>query len=172
MMGRNSWFALGSAVVLLAGCSDSTGGGTIIVPPGNLNYLHVASTAPPLCADSVGEWFVKNPSGSDHELALTFPENGDSLNCASGNTEDFIRLKVDKDGLSERPDGSAIADGDSVFISIVWVGGDSVLFHLTPTGLAFDPAKPTELKISFGQTEEVDDSTVINQIANGRFRVA
>jgi len=166
MMGRNTWFGIGTAMALLAGCSDSTGGGTIIVPPGSLNYLHLAPTAPPLCADSVGQWFVKDPQGSDQELALQFPENGNLGNCAAGSNEDFIRIKVDKDGLSKRPDGSVIADGDSVFISIVWVGGDStLLFELQPGGLVFNPARPTELKIGFGESEEVSDTGVISQIA-------
>ncbi len=165
MMGRNSWFGLGTAMALLAGCSSSSDGGTIVAPPGNLNYLHLAQAAPPLCADSVGEWFVKDPNGNDHELALEFPENGNLGNCAGGNNEEFISIKVDKDGLFKRPDGSTIADGDSVFISIVWVGGDSVLFHLSPTGLLFNTAKPTELKIGFGESEEASDSTIISQIA-------
>jgi hypothetical protein len=149
-----------------AACSDSTGGGKITRPPGALLVAKLAVTAPPLCADSVGAYFYKRANGGDQEIALTFPENGDTLNCAAGgNNEDFIRLKLDRASLSKLPDGTPINVGDSVFISIVWVGGDSVLFHLNPSGLVFSASKPAELKIGFGETEEANDSSIVNQLS-------
>lgn len=133
-------------------CSDSTGGGGNTRPPGQLNFIRLASTAPALCADSVGGWATK---GSDFELSLEFPETG--AGCA-GETEDFIRLKLDAASLAALPNGTPIADGDSVFISLAWVGSDSILFHLSPTGLTFDPSHAARLKIEYGEAgDDLDE---------------
>jgi hypothetical protein len=156
---------LAAAIVAgAAACSDSTGGGQITKPPAALNYVHLAVTAAQPCVDSVGAWFHKTTNGSDEELALEFPAVGAPANC-SGNTEDFLRLKLDRQALSNLPDGTPIANGDSVFISIVWAQGDSVLFHLQPTGLVFDPSHKAELKISFGETDEATDTAIVNQLS-------
>lgn len=157
------------AAAIIAGaaaCSDSTGGGQITKPPASLSYVHLAVTFSQPCADSVGAWFRKSTNGSDQELALEFPTSGNLADCTNGGeTEDFIRLKLDRQALAALPNGTPIANGDSVFISIVWAQGDSVLFHLIPTGLTFDPAHKAELKISFGETDEASDTTIVNQLA-------
>lgn len=157
------------AAMLIAGaaaCSDSTGGGNITKPPAGLNYARLAVTAPQPCADSVGAMFVKSASGGDQELALTFPKSGVPADCTNGGeTEDFIRLKVDGRALAQLPNGTPIAVGDSVFISIIWAHGDSVLFELQPTGLVFSSSRRPELKISFGETDEASDSVIVNQLS-------
>ena len=136
----------------LLACSDSTGGGGNTRPPSQLTFIRLAPTAPTLCADSVGFWAVK---GVGTEAALEFPEAGST--CA-GETEDFVRLKLDSQSLSALPDGTPIATGDSVFISIVWVGNDTIMFHLAPTGLTFDPAHPAKLKIEYGEAgDDLDE---------------
>ena len=134
---------LGSAVVL--GCTSSTGGDDgSVVPPGDLNYLRLAASAPTPCADSVGFWAFQ---GQSVEGALSFGTAGDP--CPDG--EDFVRLKLDAQSLWRYPDGSPFKPGDSVFISIKWVGGDSILFQLQPSGLRFTPGKEAELKIEYGE---------------------
>ncbi|HEY7682379.1 MAG TPA: hypothetical protein VH879_07020 [Gemmatimonadales bacterium] len=148
---RSSLLAL-LALSALA-CSESIGGndGT---PPADLHFLRLMATAPSLCQDSVGAWFIKDPNGQDKEIALTFPEDGDPANCALLQTEDFLRLKIGKTSLLRRPDGLLIPNGDSVFVSAKWVGNDSILFQLQPTGLTFDPSQPAELKIEYGEAGE------------------
>ena len=136
----------------LLACSDSTGGGGNTRPPSQLTFIRLAPTAPVLCADSVGFWAVK---GVGVEAALEFPEAGST--CA-GETEDFLRLKLDAASLATLPNGTPIATGDSVFISIVWVGNDTIMFHLAPTGLTFDPAHPAKLKIEYGEAgDDLDE---------------
>jgi hypothetical protein len=140
---------LAAAALAATACSDSAtdgGGGT---PPGQLNVLRLQVTAPPLCNDSTGAWFVKN--GQDGEIQLDFPVSGQLSDCASGGTEEFARLDVKKLSLMRRPDGTLIGDGDSVFISLKWVGNDSILFEFQPTGLLFDPAEAPELHIRYAQ---------------------
>jgi hypothetical protein len=153
MTNRVRWTLLAPAVVFAAACSDSatsSGGGT---PPSALTFLRLAPTAPPLCADSTGAWFVKN--GEDKTIQLVFPESGQLADCAAGPTEEFASLLVKKMSLLRRPNGTLVSDGDSVFISVKWVGSDSILFEFQPTGLLFDPAVPPELKIHY--TEASDD---------------
>lgn len=143
---------LATALLAAAGaCADSTGGGGGGTPPDQLTYLTLPDTAPALCADSTGGWAVKDPNAQDFEIALEFPESGDPADCLGGQTEDFIRLKIEKLALLRRPDGTLISTGDSVFISVKWVGSDSILFDLEPSGLTFDPAKPADLKIEYGE---------------------
>ncbi|MDH4130323.1 MAG: hypothetical protein OEV95_00790 [Gemmatimonadota bacterium] len=134
------------ALVLALACSDSTssdGGGT--KPPSQLNFLTLAPTAPDLCETSISFWAFR---GVGVDTALQFPEPGDD--CL-GSREDFLRLKLDQASLKAYPDGTPIQFGDSVLITMSWVGNDSILFHLEPTGLLFDPAHPAELKIDYGE---------------------
>jgi hypothetical protein len=146
MTNRVRWTLLAAAALTAAACSDSTssGGGT---PPSDLTFLRLAPTAPPLCADSTGAWFIKN--GQDKSIQLVFPESGQLADCAGGSTEEFASLAVKKLSLMRRPDGTLVSDGDSVFISLKWVGNDSILFEFQPTGLVFDPAEAPELKIHY-----------------------
>lgn len=154
MQKRCQWVLIAAALVAAAACSDShsESPGT---PGSQLTFLRLSPTAPALCNDSTGAWFIKDPDGQDQEIALVFPENGEPANCALGQTEDFLRLKLKKISLLRRPDGNLISDGDSVFISVKWVGNDSILFDMQPSGLLFDPANPAELRIHY--TEAGDD---------------
>jgi hypothetical protein len=140
------------AVALVASaCTDSTGGGTTR-PPTDLTVIRLAPTAPPLCSDSVGAKFGKDPNGQDQEIALVFPQSGNLADCTvAGMTEDFLRLKLKPLSLLRRPDSSLIANGDSVFIYVKWVGSDSILFDLQPSGLIFDPTVPAQLRIEYGE---------------------
>jgi len=139
------------AAALVIGCSSSTdGGGGTTKPPSDLNFLRFAPTAPALCSNSVTFDATK---GVDVEAALQFPEPGHPADC-SGGTEDFVRLRIDKESLLELPDGTPLNDGDVVSITMTWVGGDSIMVQLEPTGLKFNPAKPAELKIEYGEASD------------------
>lgn len=144
---KNGHLLLLAALMAAAACSDSTGGGDGGTPPGNLNFLRLAPTAPQLCADSVVAYFKKNPSGQDSSIALTFPDEGSDC---SGSTHDFLRLTLKGTSLLRNPDSTLISNGDSVKITVRWVGSDSVLFDLQPTGLQFDLQDPAKLKIDYG----------------------
>ena len=136
---------LGSALVMAAACSDSTSGGGGGKPPSQLNFLTLAATAPALCENSVSFWAFR---GLGADTALQFPEAGSDC---QGSREDFLRLKLDGASLLAYPDGTPFQTGDSVLITMTWVGNDSILFHLEPTGLLFDPSHPAELKIDYGE---------------------
>lgn len=160
MRHRIPILALATLVAAATACSDSTGGGGGSRPPGQLQVIRLAPTAPTLCADSVGSWVRRDPAGQDTELALVFPESG--VGCG-GSTEDFLRLKIAKDAIRNRPDGSTIPVGDSIFVSVVWVGNDSILFRLEPSGLTFDPANPADLKIEYGEAgDDLNEDGQVN----------
>jgi hypothetical protein len=163
-MQKRWTFALTTAVmVTVAACSDSSNSSDSGTPGSGLTILRLAQTAPPLCNDSTGAWFIKDPNGQDKEIALTFPEGGDMANCALNKTEDFLRLKVLRMSLLRRPDSTLVSNGDSVFISVKWVGSDSILFEMKPTGLLFDPANAPELHIEYGEAgEDLNHDNVIN----------
>ena len=157
---------LAGAVVL--GCTSSTGGNDgNVVPPGDLNYLRLTGSAPTPCADSVGFWAFQ---GQSVEGALSFGTAGDP--CPDG--EDFLRLKLDAQSLWRYPDGTPFKPGDSVFISIKWVGGDSILFQLQPTGLRFTAGKEAELTIEYGEAgtdlngdgdTDAEDATIESELS-------
>ena len=139
------------AAAFVIGCSSSTdNGGGISKPPSELNFLTFAAAAPALCSNSVTFDATK---GVDVEAALEFPEPGEPADC-SGGTEDFVRLRIDKESLLELPNGTPLNDGDVVSITMTWVGGDSIMVQLEPTGLKFNPAKPAELKIEYGEASD------------------
>ena len=113
--------------------------------------LRLPLTAPQLCADSVGAWFHKRASGGPEEIALQFEEEDGG--CGGGETEDFLRLRLARNSLATMPDGTPINVGDSVFISVKWVGSDSVLFEMKPSGLTFASNGKARLKIEYGECD-------------------
>ena len=142
----------------VAACSSSTDSGQPSRPPTELSYLQLMPTAPALCSDSIGFWAYK---GVTVEGALMFPEAGEPVDC-SGGTEDFVRLGIDAQSLRADPNGVPFQPGDSVFVSLVWVGGDTIMVQLEPTGLEFDPAHPAVLKIEYGEAgDDLNDDGAI-----------
>jgi hypothetical protein len=59
----------------------------------------------------------------------------------------FLRLEIPKSALNRLPDGSGIAKGDSVLITVS-VNNSQILVDLGPSGLTFD--SPAELEIWYG----------------------
>ncbi len=166
-MRINRLLPLTALVAIVAACADSNGNGGNTVPPGQLRFIRLAPTAPILCADTVRFWAKR---GVGVEGALVFPEPGHTCNES---TEDFVRLKIDGESLRAYPDGTPFQAGDSVLITLAWVGNDSILVHLEPTGLLFDPAHPAELKIKYAETGgdldddgdvDADDDSIEQQI--------
>ena len=130
--------ALAAGVAL--GCASDTTG-PIVRPPGQLNILHLATTAPPLWNRDTVITCVK---GQGCEGRIFFQDSvGDP-------GEEFARLTLDQASLLRHPDGTAINDGDTVNITMSVVG-DSVMLEFAPAGLRFDPAHPAKLVIEYGE---------------------
>lgn len=142
---RMTRFSSLAAVIAFAGlaasCSDSSGPGDTQRPPAELNVLALAPDSPPLFnpADS---FYARR--GEDRELRIFFqdPEHG-------GAGEEYLRLRVDAPSLLARPDGSPIAEGDSVLIHVQVVDAGRLLFEMQPSGLRFSPDRPARLTIHY-----------------------
>jgi hypothetical protein len=114
-------------------------------PPEALTVARLASAAPPLEESSVSFWAVK---GRSVEQKLYF------LNSGGTRGEEYLALKLENESLRLRPDGSVIANGDSVLITITVEDPALLLFSLQPTGLKFSASKPAELKIRYAQADD------------------
>ena len=145
------------ALVLAVGCSsddtpspDSPGSER---PPAELTVARLSPDAPPLESSTVSFWAVK---GEQAEQKLYF------LDDQGQRGEEYLSLKLDDESLLSRPDGSAIAEGDSVLITITVEDPALLLFELQPSGLKFSPADPAELKIRYAHADDDlnEDGTV------------
>ena len=148
-MKRNSLAPL-AALTLAAlglGCANSPDG-PIVKPPGNLNILALQPGHPALVSSEISFYALK---GEDREGAIQF---------AGG--EEYLRLEVPAQSLKALPDGTPIANGDSVKITLRVVNPDSIHFEFQPAGLTFSAAKPASLKIEYGEAGDDlnDDGTV------------
>lgn len=102
-------------------------------------FLTVAATAPPLVTESVSFWAVR---GETREAEIRYqPRPG----ARTGNR--LVRLKVDKRSLVNEPDGTPIAPGDSLLITITVVDADNMIVKLDPAGLVFAPNREAQLTL-------------------------
>jgi hypothetical protein len=138
----------------VAACSsDPTSSGDGSRPSSDLNILRVASTAPALFNPEASFYAVQ---GQDREVRISFQD-------ATGlEGEEFLRLRVRPGSLQSNPDGTPIAPGDSVLITVRVENPDSILFEMEPAGLTFSPAGPAELKIHYAHADHDfnDDGTI------------
>lgn len=125
------------ALLLLAACG-SDGTGPVVKQTADLNIVLQAPTAPTLTSLTRSVWVKKGVQG---ELRLYYR----SLASGADSTE-FLRLSFDQRSLLRRPDGSAIATGDSVLVTVVVPDPTKFLVDLQPTGLKFDPDRPVEMR--------------------------
>jgi hypothetical protein len=158
-------------VALAVACSSdmtSSDGPGSVRPAAELTVVQLSPTAPPLESDTASFWAVK---GQGAEQRLYF------LDDQGQRGEEYMSLKLSNESLSRRPDGSAIAEGDSVLISIRVVDPVQVLFELQPTGLQFSTTDPAELKIRYAEANgdfnddgEVDHADSTAEAALGIWR--
>lgn len=125
----------------LLACSDSSGPDTS-KPPAELTVVRLADNSPPLFNPEVSFYALR---GEDREARIFFQ------NQEGGEGEEYLRLRVNAPSLRALPDGTPIAVGDSVLITVRVVDPKQMLFEMEPSGLTFDPAQPAELKIHYDQ---------------------
>ena len=85
--------------------------------------------------------------GENREVRIFFQDE------AGGQGEEYLRLRIDAPTLLARPDGTPIAEGDSVLITSASWTRPSMLFELEPSGLTFNPLQPAELKIHYDHAD-------------------
>lgn len=141
------------SLVMLAGALACGGDGTGpdgVKTDAELNVLRSSPDAPPLVATTASFYARK---GQDRELRIYYrPALG-----ATDSTE-FLRFKVSEKSLDRRPDGSAIAAGDSVLITVTVIDATRLIVDFQPAGLRFAAGEPADLKLSFAQADDdIDD---------------
>ena len=156
------------AVAALAACGgDSTGPQPITKQTTDLHFLRLSATAPQLQSTVVSFYAVK---GQDREVRVRF-KNG----------EDFLRFRVFANSLLQRPDSSAIANGDSVLITITITDPTKLQADFQPAGLKFSSSNPARLQFEFGEADKdlngdgvvnAVDASLIPQISTWRQEVA
>ena len=135
---------------LLAGCSgDSTGPNDVQKSASDLHFLQLSPSAPALQATTVSFYAKK---GEDREARVKF-QNG----------EDYLRFRVFGNSLSQRPDGSAIAQGDSILITITVTDPTKLQADFQPAGLKFSSSAPARLQFEFGECDgDINGDGVVN----------
>ena len=140
---------LGLLLGFTFGCGDSDGSGPNPPPeqrpPAALNILRLAQNSPPVFNPVESFWAKK---GEDAEARIYFQD------AVGGQGEEYLRLRIDDISLETLPNGTPIAIGDSVFITIRSVDPTQILFELEPTGLRFNPLKPAELDIKYQHADD------------------
>lgn len=150
---------LSIALGLTFGCGDSDGSGPNPPPeqrpPAALNILKLAANSPPVFNPVESFWAKK---GVDSEVKIYFQD------AVGGQGEEYLRLRIDDISLQALPNGTPIAVGDSVLITIRVADPTQILFEFEPTGLTFNPQKPAELDIKYQQADDdFNEDGVVDQ---------
>lgn len=133
---------LTAALVVFAGCNDSTApADTATRAPTDLHLLSVPPGYPSLARTQVSFYAVKGRSTSAQIWYHAAAGAADSLK--------FLDFQVGPASLDTRPDGSAIASGDSVLITITVTDPTHFLLDFQPSGLKFAATDQPTLKVSF-----------------------
>jgi hypothetical protein len=139
------------AALALAACGDSTGNDDgEVVETSELQFLSPAPDAPPLVVTTASFYAKK---GEDRRLRMFYRPRP-----AETDSTEFLRFEVKAQSLLRRPNGSSIAQGDSVLITVTVVDLSRFIVDFQPSGLRFDPDEPAELKLEFDEADDdIDD---------------
>jgi hypothetical protein len=161
-MRRARFIAAAVAAAALAACGDPSAPsdtGPKIVPVGSETFsplmIRAAAGAPSIANPVVSFTATK---GVDVEAVMWYrPRPGRTDSTM------FVRFRVGKKSLLTRPDGSAIADGESVQITMTLVDPQHLVVDFQPAGLKFSVSDPADLRMSFLEADEdFNDDGVVN----------
>jgi hypothetical protein len=118
-------------------CTDTTG--PEIRSESDLHLLHVSSGSPTLAATQMSFYAVKGRAGGADLWYHAAPGRTDSLK--------FVEFRMGPSSLESRPDGSAIASGDSVLITLTVSDPSHLVITYEPSGLRFSGNDQPTLKM-------------------------
>ncbi len=133
---------LALALTLTAACGDD--GDPDDRTEDELNALVIRPDAPPLERTDTSFYAVK---GQEREVILYFTDG------AGGRGSIFFLLRVFAGSLGSHPDGTPIALGDSVLITVRAADPTRVLFDVEPSGLTFDPIAPPLMLLHYNEVD-------------------
>jgi hypothetical protein len=111
-----------------------------------LNKLDAVAGAPAI-ANPVVQFYAKK--GEDREAFMYYAKRPTGKDSTV-----FVRFRVRKRSLLARPDGTPIADGDSVLITMRLTDPAHLEVTMEPSGLTFSPSDPANIKLSFLETDD------------------
>jgi hypothetical protein len=146
MKFRHSRAGFGLALMLcgtaaIAACGSDSVTAPEERPASELRLLTVASTAPPLATTTTSFWAVKGKNAGVDLWYHALPGQRDSTK--------FHEFRMGGSTLDRRPDGSVIAQGDSVLITLTVVSPTNLIVDFQPSGLKFSANDPAKLKMFF-----------------------
>ena len=154
VLSRGAAVLLVAAAATLASCGSSTEP-AITKPTSDLTFLRPATNAPPLANPTVSFYAVR---GKNADVFIWYrPAAG------RNDSTQFMEFKLAGSSLVSRPDGSAIAEGDSLLITINVVDPQRMIIEFQPTGLVFSSKDPARLRIWFTNANaDYDGDGVVN----------
>ena len=126
---------------VVAACTSGTGTDT-----GSTTdpiFLRTSSDAPSLTATTVRFYAVR---GQDREVRLYYHSR-----AGHADSTEFLRFRVTNQSLLTRPDGSTIANGDSLQITFTVADAARMIIDFQPSGLRFADGRPARLKLKFAE---------------------
>ena len=134
----------------LAACGSDDPSGPITKVDANLNVVQQAPTAPSLTSLTRTVLVTK---GQDAELRLYY-----RARVGTADSTEFLRLRFDDNTLLTRPDGTPIANGESVLVTVTVPDPTKFLVNLEPTGLRFSTRDPARLQWKLNEADDdLDD---------------
>ena len=138
------------AVFTLVACSSATDS---LAPEerteNQLKLLTVTNDAPPLATNALSFYAVKGKNANADIWYRPRPGQRDSTK--------FLEFRLGGNTLDRRPDGSAIADGDSVRITLTVRDPAHFVLEFQPSGLKFSSKDAAKLRMFFGEAgDDVD----------------
>ena len=106
-----------------------------------LTFVQFTAESLALADREVSLWAVR---GEDREVRLNYAPDS-----VGAEPERFLKFRVREETLVTHPNGSAVAPGDSVLITIRVDDAGRFLFDFQPSGLGFNPDEPAELEVSY-----------------------
>lgn len=164
-MESKSRAVLWSCIALALACSreptapatpQSPGGDSTKVAYGGPQFLQASPGAPAATSTHTSFWAVRGKERSG-ALFIAGPAG------APADSTPLVSLTVPREGLDRRPDGSRIARGDSVLITITLVDPQRMIVELEPSGLRFSAGHPAMLTLGYDQAgSDLDHDGVVN----------
>ena len=142
-----------ATVLLVAACDDDSTGP--VEDNSNLTFLEPAPTAPELGVQTVTFNAVQ---GQDTERIMWYRKRPGSTDSSK-----VLRLRIDKDAQIVRPDGTPLAAGQSVAITITIIDPVRLIADFQPAGLQFLGSEVADLTMWYDERDhDFNDDGVID----------
>lgn len=108
------------------------------------NFLTASPSAPSIANPVISFWAKKGTDRSIRMVYTSRPGHNDSTT--------FLYFRVRAQSLVSRADGTPLANGDSVLITVTLVDPVHLKVDFQPSGLRFSQSHPATLKMSYAET--------------------